>query len=181
MEQRLTGLEDLGLALYVDFLTPEEEHALVTKIDNIVTRRQRSPEDIERTSISRFGSSLPYGSHMQSKFIPDYLVQYARKLVELGLLDAQPDSVSINEYSRGQIIVPHIDSKASGKVITVLSLKTPATMRFTQANNTFAHLVELPPCSLVQMRGEIRDLWQHEILPVPGHRYSVVFRCSTMY
>lgn len=176
MEQVLTGHEDLGLALYNSFISPAEELVLLEKIRNIQARRIRDTS--HRTSISRFGSTRPYSSHVQSKVIPDYLMDYSERLVTLGLLAATPDSVSINEYDPGHTIEPHIDSRASGDVITVLSLESPAVMRFTLAKEP-AFTVDLAPRSLVQIRGKIRLIWQHEILPVPGHRYSVVFRCST--
>lgn len=173
-----TGFEDLGLTLYGEFLTAAEEEALIAKINNIEARRVATSKF--RTSVSRFGSSRPYSSFVQSKVIPDYLLAYTQRLVELGLVTQQPDSVSINEYDAGHTIAPHIDSRASGDVITVLSLDSSAVMRFTRPKHE-PICVTLPQRSLVQMRGELRLIWEHEILPVPAHRYSIVFRCSTLH
>lgn len=172
-----TGFEDLGLTLYGEFITPDEEQDLIAKINNIQARKIRDSR--HRTSISRFGSSLPYSSYIQSKVIPDYLLEYASRLFHGGLLDKKPNSVSINEYDTGHTIEPHIDSPNSGPVITVLSLESPAVMKFTRPGH-LALIVGLPPRSLIQIRGEIRTIWKHEILPVPGHRYSVVFRCGAV-
>lgn len=165
-------LQDLGLSLALDFLTVHEEKILLEKINNIQRRRELS--GTARTSVSRFGSDQYYGSNMHSKIIPDYLMECAERLVAQGLVPTLPDSVSINEYNRGQVIPPHIDNLSAGPVITVLSLESPATMRFTLEKQGLN--IVLPSCSVVQIRGEIRDTWKHEILPVPAHRFSVVFR-----
>jgi hypothetical protein len=66
-------LQDLGLSLTLEFLTPNEEKILLEKINNI--QRRRAVGGSARTSVSRFGSDQYYGSHMQSKIIPDYLME----------------------------------------------------------------------------------------------------------
>jgi alkylated DNA repair dioxygenase AlkB len=174
MQQLVTGREDIGLSLYADFITVEEEAALIATLNN--TERKKQLKTSGRSSVQRFGSNIPYNSFMQAKYVPDYLDNYSERLLAHNLLLTKPDSVSINEYERGQTIQPHVDSKNSGAIITVLSLESAAIMRFDREKLTFD--VELPKRSLVQMRGEIRDIWLHSILPVPGHRYSVVFRCT---
>ena len=177
MDTIQTGFEDLGLALYSEFLSPDEERVLISKIKD--TPAQKSHDAKHRTSVARFGSSRPYSSYIKSKVIPNYLLAYAKRLVTLSLVPELPDSVSINEYATGRTIAPHIDSRTSGDVITVLSLESPAVMKFTLAGNE-PFTVDLPPRSLVQIRDKIRLIWYHEILPVPGHRYSIVFRRSIM-
>jgi alkylated DNA repair dioxygenase AlkB len=172
MQQIITGYEHLGLTLYADFITAGEEATLLDKLNN--TQRKKNIQTGGRSSIQRFGSALPYNSFMQAKYIPDYLEDYSQRLLDEKLLNTRPDSVSINEYEKGQTIQPHVDSKNSGPIITVLSLESAATMRFNYERETFD--VELPPRCLVQMRDDIREKWLHSILPVPGHRYSVVFR-----
>lgn len=167
-------LQDLGLSLTLEFLTPNEERILLEKINNIQRRRELG--GTARTSVSRFGSDQHYSSHMQSKIIPDYLMECAERLVAQGLVSTLADSISINEYNPGQVIPPHIDALSAGTVITVLSLESPATMRFTREKRGLN--IILPPRSVVQIEGEIRNAWRHEILPVPAHRFSVVFRGS---
>lgn len=93
-----------------------------------------------------------------------------------GFLPQRPDSITINEYHKGQSISPHVDSKSSGEVISVLSILSEATMVFRKGVSK--ETVLLNPRSLVQMRGEIRNLWEHSIEPVKSTRYSIVFRCS---
>lgn len=86
-----------------------------------------------------------------------------------------PDSFTINEYTRGQRIAPHIDSPAFGDVV-ILSLLADATMRFTSpAGETRDFL--LPRRSLTVMSGELRHRWTHETVPLEADlRISIVYR-----
>lgn len=166
----------IGLSLHLDFLTPEEEQAIIPFIapngkGAIVKSRANSKE---RSSVQRFGSKVPYNSFVVSESIPAHFDYMFDRMLDLGLLAERPNSVSINQYKRGDIIPPHIDSKQSGEVITVLSLLSDATMTFEKKLHKFQF--HLPPRSVVQLRGEIRNEWKHSIEPVRDLRYSIVFR-----
>jgi alkylated DNA repair dioxygenase AlkB len=175
MEQIVTGHEHLGLSLYGEFITPENEQLLIARFSSGASANAK-PLDTNRQSVRRYGSDKSYGSYMLADTIPGYLQALCDRLLEEKLVSVLPDSVSINEYLRGQCIPLHIDNPASGRVITVLSVESPATMIFVRDQARFA--VELPPRSLVQLRDEIRADWQHAIEPVANRRYSLVFRCS---
>lgn len=85
------------------------------------------------------------------------------------------DSVTINEYLRGQSIAPHMDSLKFGDV-GILSLLADATMRFTSAIGEQRDFV-LPRRSLAIMSGELRYKWKHETLPLEADlRHSIVYR-----
>lgn len=163
--------KDIGLSVVLDFITEDEETEILNNIVVGIKKKINS-----RNTIKRYGSDLPYKSNIVSKNIPDFLESLCSKLLENKLLDIKPDSVTINEYLRGQCIKAHIDSITSGDVITTLSLKNNAVMRFKQKREEFT--VELPRRCLVQMRNEIRYKWEHSIDPVENDRYSIVFRCS---
>lgn len=171
----MNTLAALGLSLQPDFLTESEEFELLAHIRIYMPAKIRAGVR-DRNTVVRFGSSRPYNNMRDSK-IPGELFWLCEKLVREQFVPKLPDSITINEYYAGQVIKPHIDHVDGGPVITVLSLATPATMVFTKdgENNL---VIELPPRSLVQMRGAIRYDWQHEILPVKALRYSMVFRCS---
>lgn len=152
-----------------DFITEKEELELLSHIAiNPLNKGQG------RNSIVRYGSSLPYKSNVISNKIPHYLDLICCKIVEIGL--PKPNSVTINEYKAGQGIAPHIDSTASGPIITILSLLGGATMKFDKGSNNF--LVEMEPRSLLQMDGDERNSWRHSIEHVNSDRYSIVFRTS---
>ena len=160
-----------GLQLFIEFITPQEEKNLVASFVETTPKKTTG-----RNSIRRFGSKLPYRANMVSEEIPEQFNFLLDRLTERELMPIRPDSVAVNEYLRGQGIQAHIDSRESGRVITVLSLASSATMIFT--NRKEAKKLELPPRCLLQMKDEARTLWKHAIEPVQKTRYSVVFRCS---
>lgn len=86
------------------------------------------------------------------------------------------DSITVNEYVRGQRISPHVDSKKFDAEIIILSLLADATMRFTSPAGEIRDFV-LPRRSLAVMSGELRQKWTHETLPLDAElRYSIVYR-----
>jgi len=175
MQQIVTGHEPIGLRLYGEFITPTEEQHLIARCSSGAPHNAQ-PRDTNRQSVRRYGSDKSYGSYMLADTIPAYLQALCDRLLENKLVSVLPDSVSINEYLRGQSIALHIDNPASGRIVTVLSVESPATMIFVRDQARFA--IELPPRSLVQLHDEIRTEWQHAIEPVVRRRYSLVFRCS---
>lgn len=165
----------LGLALHPDFITESEEVELLMYLRLYMPARPRVGV-YDRNAIVRFGSPKPFKDVRNSK-IPEVFDRLCIKLAQGQYTDTQPDSITINEYYPGQAIKAHIDPPECGPVITVLSLRTPATMVFTKTGEENL-VVDLPARSLVQMRDSIRYDWRHEIQPVRDLRYSMVFRCS---
>lgn len=163
--------KEIGLNLVLDFISAEEEGTILDKLD---PPKKTTKSKLLRNSIKRYGSSLPYETDMVSDMVPDYLDSISQKMFDEGYVDIKPNSVSINEYLKGNSIAPHIDSKTSGEIISVLSLLSDAKMVFTKDNEQFS--IDLPRRSLVQIRGEIRYLWKHSVPPVKDNRYSIVFR-----
>ena len=165
--------ENLGLVKIPDFITLDEEVALLNNIQ--LSSEAKSCKT--RNTIKRFGSSKPYNSHIASKEIPDYFKPIVERIVSQNLVKEKIDSITINEYLIGQSISPHIDTPASGKIITILSLLGDATMNFNFKKEKFS--IEFPARCLLQMKDDLRNKWQHSIDPVKTTRISIVFRCST--
>jgi alkylated DNA repair dioxygenase AlkB len=171
----IKNFEAIGLNLYANFISLKEEKEILSNIEPSTKINKGS----DRNSIRRYGSNVPYKNQMESKGIPDFLETLCYKLVNEGYLPEKPDSVSINEYCIGNRIAAHIDSLASGEIISVLSLLSDATMVFSNDFQDFT--LNIPRLSLVQMRNEIRYKWKHAILPVSNKRYSIVFRKGTTH
>lgn len=169
-------LAALGLTFVPEFIDASEEQSLLPRL--VVADKSRSFNHSGRNCVQRYGSRVPYNNYMISEHIPQHFENMCQKLVELNLLALKPDSVTVNEYLKGQIIQPHVDALGGGPVITILSLGAPADMVFRRKNVEKCYTVNLQPRSLIQMRGDLRYKWTHEILPVAARRYSVVFRCS---
>ena len=168
----MINAKDIGLTIINDFISEIEENDILSQLG--VTKKNNKKSKLLRNSIRRYGSSLPYKTDMVSDIVPDYLDNISQKMLDKGYVDTKPNSVSINEYLKGNSIAPHIDSKTSGEVISVLSLLSDAKMVFTKDDEQFS--IDLPRRSLVQIRDEIRYLWKHSVPPVKDNRYSIVFR-----
>jgi hypothetical protein len=164
------------LTLIDKFLSPVEEQTLLAHIEANIPTGYTRRHARTRNVIQRWGSPVPYPNDILSDTIPEHFQFVLDRLVAQNLVEQRPDSITLNQYLKKQVIKPHVDLPEGGAVITVLSLLTPATMVFTLQKRAFS--VELPPRSLVQLRDEIRYNWNHEILPVADTRYSLVFRCS---
>ena len=169
-------LTELGMTFVPEFITVEEERALLPKL--IVRDAKRVFTHSGRNCVQRYGNAKPYNSYMISDKVPAHFDALSARLVERNLVALKPDSVTVNEYLTGQVIQPHVDALGGGPVITILSLGTPADMVFRRKNTDKWYTVALQPRSLIQMHGDLRYKWTHEILPVKAKRYSVVFRCS---
>lgn len=168
----MTDYSALGLTILEDFITEDEEKEILSHIEKTEKNNKTG-----RNSIKRYGSNLPYKSCMVSVEIPEFILAVADKIFRRNLLESRPDSVTVNEYFIGQSITPHIDSKESGPVVTILGLLSEAMMRFEFKKEKFT--VNFPARCLIQMRGDIRDKWMHSIEPVLADRYSLVFRTGT--
>jgi alkylated DNA repair dioxygenase AlkB len=162
------------LLLLEEFISPDEERTLMTNIIASIPQAGARRSLFMRNAIQRWGSRKPYYTDMVSDIIPEYFQFLLDRLVSQQRVPVRPDSITMNQYLKGQKIAAHIDDPKAGSVITVLSLQTPAIMKFQRAGEEFS--VALPPRSLVQMRDDIRYNWTHEILPVEATRYSLVFR-----
>lgn len=164
------------LTLVEDFITLEEEMTLLAHIEAGISTGTTRRKTITRNVVQRWGSAVPYHDNIVSADIPEHFQFLLDRLVEQNVVAQRPDSITLNQYLKKQAILSHIDDPAGGKVITVLSLLSPATMRFTLYPRAFN--IDLLPRSLVQLADEIRYNWSHEILPVEAARYSLVFRNS---
>lgn len=167
-------LTALGMIFQPEFISPTEEQDLIPRL--LVVMPAISHSQPGRSRVQRYGSRKPYNNYMVSEIIPLHFEILGDRLVQQKLVQHKPDSITINEYLKGDVIQPHVDALGGGKIITILSLGSSATMVFRKKE--LSYTVVLEPRSLIQMSGELRYKWTHEILPVADTRYSVVFRCS---
>jgi alkylated DNA repair dioxygenase AlkB len=165
-----------AIRIQENFVTEAKAQEILSNI-----QRNKKRETYLRNSIRRYGSALPYKDDVISEKIPEFLNELSEKLKREGLLDVLPDSVTINEYFKGQRIGYHIDSQRSGNTISVLSLISDCVMKFRRVidGNLKVYDITLPKNSLMQMHGPIRWQWEHGIEPLSEDRISIVFRKST--
>ena len=157
--------------LILDVISKEEEQELLSKLNKEDTDIVSNKYD--RSGLIRYGDSAD-SSYVKSEVIPDYLIDLSNKLVEQKILDELPASITINVYDKGSSIGPHIDRIEYGPVVTILSILSDAEL--VLLNNSKKINISLPPRSVIQLKGQYRNIWKHSILPVKEKRISIVFR-----
>ena len=157
--------------LILDVISKEEEQELLSELNkeniDIVSNKY------DRSGLIRYCDSAD-SSYVKSEVIPKYLIDLSNKLVEQKILDELPASITINVYDKGYSISPHIDRIEYGPVVTILSILSDAEL--VLLNNSKKINISLPPRSVIQLKGEYRNIWKHSILPVKAKRISIVFR-----
>lgn len=154
------------LLLIENFVTVDEERDILIEMEQSENRNKK-----QRNSIKRYGDPY-YDTHLESADIPVHFMKIMDRIVFQKLLPIHPIEVTVNEFHKGNALPMHIDK--GGEFITTLSLLSEAKIKFSRNKESF--MITLPPRSLLRMSGDKRWNWTHEILPVEGLRYSIVFR-----
>ena len=148
-----------GLHYKPSFITAEEEHNLLAKIDAAMwltsLKRRVQHYGYQYNYKSR---TLDHGLYLGP--LPAWLQPLAKRLIENNIMDAV-DQIIVNEYAPGQGISPHIDCiPCFGPVICSLSLGSACLIDLTNQCKTS---ILLEPRSLLVLTGDARYLWNHGI------------------
>lgn len=168
------GIKISGLSLHPNFITDEEETALLAAVDASEwdTRLSRRTQ--------HYGYRYDYRSREASEPVgplPEWCLIVAQRLVDEGLLHEMPDQMIVNEYKTGQGIAAHTDSDVFGDGIASVSLGCAVTMEFSQWKGAAKKLL-LPRCSALVLHQEARYKWRHALPPNQSadRRVSLTFR-----
>ncbi len=154
-----------GLTYIPDFITRNEESALIAEIDT-----QPWLTDLKRR-VQHYGYKYDYKARAVTDDaylgpLPDWIAPVVEKL------PFKPDQAIVNEYLPGQGISPHIDCvPCFDDAIVSLSLGSPAIMQFTNPKIGAKQEIFLKECSLIVLSGSARYEWQHAI---PARKTDVV-------
>lgn len=168
-----------GLFYTPNFITPDEEQALLNQID-----QQPWLTDLKRR-VQHYGYKYDYKARRVTPDaylgpLPAWLKPFTQNL------PFTPDQAIVNEYEPGQGISAHIDCQPCfGDTIASLSLGSAATMQFTTTGQK--EEIYLEPLSLITLSDAARHEWTHAIparksdsvngFKVPrDRRVSVTFR-----
>lgn len=154
-----------GLAIFSNFITDDEERALLFEIDGIAAAPRVRIQSDSRTLIVRWGATV-YATSLVSPTIPAWL-EFVRRRVPMDL----PTSVTLNVWAPGDRLDPHIDK--GGPVVCVLNLASPSTIAF---HGPHVEIYEVPRRGLLRMSGAARRDWEHSCFPASSPRISLVFR-----
>lgn len=168
-EDFLTEPNIPGLTYVPDFITRDEEDALIAAID-----MQPWLNDLKRR-VQHYGYKYDYKARSVTKGswlgpLPDWIEPLAQKLQDERLFKTVPDQAIVNEYLPGLGISAHIDCvPCFDDVIASLSLGSPTIMQFTKGSEK--QEIYLEPRSLIVLSGPARYEWQHAI---PARKTDVV-------
>lgn len=146
-----------GLTYIPDFITRDEESALIAEID-----AQPWLNDLKRR-VQHYGYKYDYKARAVTDDaylgpLPDWIAPVTQKL------PFKPDQAIVNEYLPGQGISAHIDCvPCFDEAIASLSLGSPAIMQFTNPKTGEKQEIFLKERSLIVLSGPARYEWQHAI------------------
>lgn len=144
-----------GLEYAPDFISTEEENALLAQID-----KQPWLTDLKRR-VQHYGYKYDYKARTITPEsylgeLPEWLAPIITKL------PFKPDQAIVNEYLPGQGISAHIDCQPCfGNTIASLSLGSSVTMQFTKDEHK--EELYLAPRSIITLSDEARHQWTHAI------------------
>ena len=164
----LLPVEPNGILVQEDFVSAEEEIELVQ-----IFRKLDWPDRSGRLSL-HWGYTFCYKTFAIDKDIPykpfpDWLTPL------LPITESRPpDQVCLQHYPPGAGIPPHVDTHSAFDQLYALSLGSPVLMQFREGVSSSGGSscpasarktvdVDLPPRSMMQMRGDARLHWTHGI------------------
>jgi alkylated DNA repair dioxygenase AlkB len=169
-----------GFAYHADVVTPDEERALLERLEALPFSEVRMRGQVARRRTAHFGWRYGYETWRVEPGppLPDFLEPLRDRAAGLaGVPPATLVEVLVTDYPPGAGIGWHRDAPAFGVVVGV-SLLSACRLRFRRggAGTRATWTAELAPRSAYRLAGPARWQWQHSIPAVRAPRYSVTFR-----
>ena len=170
-----------GLRYLPDFLSEEEEHALVDVLTGLDFKEIHMHGVVARRTVAHYGWDYGYESWRltPAQAIPHFLLPVRDRCA--GVAGVEPcalEEVLVSRYPPGASIGWHRDAPMFGPSVIGVSLLGAARMRFRRkvGGSYVTAALELAPRSAYVLAGEARSVWQHTLSPVKHLRYSLSFR-----
>jgi alkylated DNA repair dioxygenase AlkB len=172
-----------GLVYRLDFLTPEEERALLDEIARLPLSEARYKAFTAKRRIVSYGAGYDFDSNdlMAAPPLPAFLRALRERAAACaGLLADRLSQALVSEFRPGTTLGWHRDAPPFGTVIGI-SLAAPCRLRFRPYPPKPGRAVDgfelrLEPRSIYVLRDDARWRWQHHIPPTKALRYSITFR-----
>jgi len=180
-----TRLLPEGMTYQRDFVTPEEEQALIGAIAALPLTEAKYQQYTARRRTVNFGAGYDF-SHQHATPAPMLPEEFhwlrARAATWAGLEPEELVQSLIAEYRVGTPLGWHRDVP-DYEVIVGISLAGTARLRlrpypWSPERKREIINVELEPRSAYILRGVARWKWQHQVPPTKMLRYSVTFRSA---
>ena len=168
-----------GLQYAADFVTPVEEHGLITEVASLPLAPFQFGQYEGKRRVASFGFSYDYTARrlVEAEPIPDWLADVTHRVEAFGGPGTQVQQVLCTEYEVGVGIGWHRDKPHFDRIFG-LSLGAACEFRFRRpaAAKFERFALEAAPRSVYKISGEARSVWEHSILAVEAKRYSITFR-----
>jgi alkylated DNA repair dioxygenase AlkB len=172
-----------GMQYRADFISPEEEAALLDGIVALPLREALYKSYTARRRVVSYGSQYDFERNalQPSEPLPAWLLPLQQRAAAWIGVDPQAFAHAlVAEYRPGTPLGWHRDVPDFETIVGV-SLAGSARMRFrryppAQATKSDAFVLELAARSAYVLQGESRWGWQHSVAPTTGLRYSITFR-----
>lgn len=170
-----------GLAYHPDFLTTDDERALIEEVEAYPFHEVRMRGQIARRTVIHFGWDYDYEGwkvHPTTAPSPRLAALRNRCGAIAGVLPESLEQFLVARYPPGATIGWHRDAPMFGTPVVGVSLLSPCTMRFRRKTAEGFEIFAQPldPRSLYILGGEVRRHWQHSIPPTKALRYSITMR-----
>jgi len=171
-----------GLEYHVDFLTQDEERAMLRHVVDLPFKEATFQQYTARRRVVRFGELYDPSTRdwENGGLLPPWLAALRAKVARWRNV-AEEDFLHalVTEYRPGTPIGWHRDKPEYGMVIGI-SLANACRMRFRPYDNQHDRnaviALDLAPRSAYVLQDDIRWRWQHSIPPAKALRYSITFR-----
>lgn len=174
-----------GFKLDEQFITPEEELALLQRIRALEFHEMKMRGVVARRRVLHYGVHYSFETFRASAGppIPEFLLPLRERAAAFaGLTPGQLEEALLTEYSPGATIGWHRDA-APFDIVIGISLASACRFRFRRGKVRAWETAELvlPPRSAYVLDGPARREWEHSIPAVKELRYSVTFRTMRSY
>lgn len=170
-----------GFTYVADFLSPDEESALLEQVAALPFREVRMHGVVARRTVLHFGFDYDYDgwSIHETDPPPPWLASLRDRAAAAADVEASSlEQFLIARYPPGATIGWHRDAPMFGSPVIGVSLGGPCRMRFRRKRGeTFeTDVALLEPRSLYILAGAARTQWQHHIPASKELRYSITMR-----
>jgi len=169
-----------GFVYQLEFLSAEEERALLAEIARLPLEQAKYREYTARRRVAYFGHDYDFSANRlgDAPPIPQFLEPLRTKLAGwMGIAPGELVTVLVAEYSPGTQLGWHRDAP-DYECVAGVSLGGWARMRLRRypPGKDKPLVLELAPRSAYQMVGAARWQWQHSIPATKELRYSITLR-----
>jgi alkylated DNA repair dioxygenase AlkB len=170
-----------------DFITGEEEQALLHEIERVQFSNFEMRGVVARRRVAFFGQSYDAGG-VDSPPVPAFLMPLRDRLAAWADIDPRAFAMAlINEYPPGAPIgwhrdAPQYDIVGGTSLLSSCRMKLrpyvgrKAGISLAGARRTATHEITLERRSAYLMTGKARNAYEHHIPAVARLRYSITFR-----